>query len=267
MYHQQQQQQSSTQQQRQSQQRSEWSTSSQQTQTPWRAGHHHHSNSYLTSQRGGGTASHIHRPGPPPPVHFPHQQHRQMHAAVGYYRHGSTASPAAATTRQMSHARSAQPALVSPSTHQATSGANAAASPMTPQSAVVTSLPHEVLPATTTPVAPTNVTPVSAKSPAEINVAAASANMVTTKPPRPYTEYTMFYQLEREYILHRVLTNDDDKAKNATSTDGTNIQPALFQNDPLMPERYRSLPLRADWYISGKSKKPTKRKHRKSHGE
>jgi hypothetical protein len=42
---------------------------------------------------------------------------------------------------------------------------------------------------------------------------------------------------------------------------------ALFKNDPLMPARYRTLPLRADWYISGKSKKPCKRKHRKTHGK
>jgi hypothetical protein len=88
-----------------------------------------------------------------------------------------------------------------------------------------------------------------------------NSNMVTSKPSRPYTEYTMFYQLEREYIIHRIL-NEDPSGMSPSS-----IQPALFQNDPLMPARYRLLPLRADWYISGKTKKPTKRKHRKSHGK
>lgn len=89
--------------------------------------------------------------------------------------------------------------------------------------------------------------------------------MITTKPPRPYTEYTMFYQLEREFILHRILTTDQERAMDPSSPGAQG--PALFENDPLMPARYRSLPLRADWYISGKSKKPTKRKHRKSHGK
>mmetsp|Transcript_31060 Transcript_31060/g.63913 ORF Transcript_31060/g.63913 Transcript_31060/m.63913 type:complete len:545 (-) Transcript_31060:153-1787(-) len=84
---------------------------------------------------------------------------------------------------------------------------------------------------------------------------------ITTKPPRPYTEYTMFYQLEREYILHRLLADEDEQAESQKK------HVALFKNDPLMPARYRDLPLRADWYISGKSKKPTKRKHRKSHGK
>ena len=72
----------------------------------------------------------------------------------------------------------------------------------------------------------------------------------------------MFYQLEREYIIHRILSSNDDPSEDMSAK-----QPALFQNDPLMPPRYRSLPLRADWYISGKTKKPTKRKHRKSHGK
>ena len=73
----------------------------------------------------------------------------------------------------------------------------------------------------------------------------------------------MFYQLEREYILHRLLTTKEEHEQNPDTANQT----ALFENDPLMPARYRSLPLRADWYISGKSKKPSKRKHRKSHGK
>ena len=86
----------------------------------------------------------------------------------------------------------------------------------------------------------------------------------------------MFYQLEREYIIHRVLAtdeertalnDDEDNALSPGSVGSAGSQVALFENDPLMPARYRSLPLRADWYISGKTKKPTKRKHRKSHGK
>ena len=75
----------------------------------------------------------------------------------------------------------------------------------------------------------------------------------------------MFYQLEREYILHRVLVDDDDAKAQAEQK--AQAQTALFKDDPLMPQKYRTLPLRADWYISGKSKKPSKRKHRKTHGK
>lgn len=128
--------------------------------------------------------------------------------------------------------------------------------------------------------------PASAKASAEeidvvVNATVASMStggMMTTKPPRPYTEYTMFYQLEREFIIHRILATDDERngmANNGNtdnhcspgSVDSNGNQVALFENDPLMPARYRSLPLRADWYISGKTKKPSKRKHRRSHGK
>lgn len=74
----------------------------------------------------------------------------------------------------------------------------------------------------------------------------------------------MFYQLEREFVLRKVLCSEEEQEK---EKDAENCEVALFRNDPLMPERYRDLPLRADWYISGKSKKPSKRKHRKSHGK
>jgi hypothetical protein len=86
----------------------------------------------------------------------------------------------------------------------------------------------------------------------------------------------MFYQLEREYIIHRVLATDEERtalnddediALSPGSIGSTGSLVAPFENDPLMPARYRSLPLRADWYISGKTKQPTKRKHRKSHGK
>jgi len=104
-------------------------------------------------------------------------------------------------------------------------------------------------------------TVVSPHSPSSPHV---SVPVVTTKPPRPYTEYTMFYQLEREFVLRKVLCSEEEQKK---EKDDKNGEVALFRNDPLMPERYRDLPLRADWYISGKSKKPSKRKHRKSHGK
>jgi hypothetical protein len=108
---------------------------------------------------------------------------------------------------------------------------------------------------------------------------ATKAGMTTTKPPRPHTEYTLFYQLEREFIIHRDLATDgecndgtnndkDDHSSSSPRSDDSNGNQEvalLFENDPHMPARYRSLPLRADWYISGKSK--GKRKHCKSHGK
>jgi len=75
----------------------------------------------------------------------------------------------------------------------------------------------------------------------------------------------MFYQLEREFVLRKVLCSEEEQKEKADADGDAEV--ALFKNDPLMPERYRDLPLREDWYISGKSKKPSKRKHRKSHGK
>ena len=146
----------------------------------------------------------------------------------------------------------ASPALVSPSAP----AVQPASSPKSPQSVTPSSTVHE------TAIAPVISSITTLTLPAIPTISNAN-NMVTSKPSRPYTEYTMFYQLEREFIIHRVLASNDDPSAMAESSK----QPALFQNDPLMPARYRSLPLRADWYISGKTKKPTKRKHRKTHGK
>ena len=111
---------------------------------------------------------------------------------------------------------------------------------------------------------------------------ATKAGMITTKPARPHTDYTIFYQLEREFILHRELATTEDKcndkgtnndkdshsSSDPGSVDSKDNQEVtlLFENDPHMPARYRSLPLRADWYISGIYTK-SKRKHSKSHGK
>ncbi|KAL7553398.1 hypothetical protein ACHAWF_016679 [Thalassiosira exigua] len=214
----------------------------------------------------------VHRPPAPPPVHYPpHHQRRlpsqTVHRAPYYHGHVGSHSPAAPVgTRQVHHNHVRAPALVSPATQVA------APSPRSPKASTSSPRHDGRNNNHVTPGAPSankspglaGATAAAAKSMPETAEAPHSpANMVTTKPPRPYTEYTMFYQLEREYILHRILTTEEEHAKNLATTN----KPALFENDPLMPARYRSLPLRADWYISGKSKKPTKRKHRKSHGK
>jgi len=198
------------------------------------------------------------------------QQQQQIRAHTPYSRGNSPHPPTQIHKPPTLH----QPAaLVSPSAQQQqhnntnttqapspTSSAPTVFCPRTPQ--MVTSNNH----AAVTPLGEQVDTIAAIK-------AIQSANAITSKPPRPYTEYTMFYQLEREYILHRLLKDNkktdggDDGNKDKKEEDTSTPPVALFANDPLMPAKFRSLPLRADWYISGKSKKPTKRKHRKSHGK
>ena len=225
------------------------------------------------------TGNHSHTSAPlahrPAPVSLPsstrnlQQQQQQNRAHSPYYRGNSPHPPTPIHKPPTLH----QPAaLVSPSaqhqqhnnTTQASSPSNSAPTvfcPRTPQ--MVTSSNH----AAVTPSGERVDTIAAIK-------AIQAANAITSKPPRPYTEYTMFYQLEREYIIQRLLKDnkktdggDSNKVKK-DEVDAASTPPvALFANDPLMPAKFRSLPLRADWYISGKSKKPTKRKHRKSHGK
>lgn len=91
--------------------------------------------------------------------------------------------------------------------------------------------------------------------------AAANCN---TKPPRPCTEYNIFFQLERAYIL-QVLGH----VQPTDSLDDPNhifhpSQPT-YAGLPALPQRYASLILPYDWHLPGKEKR-RKRKHRKSHG-
>ena len=203
----------------------------------------------------------------PPPVHYPPPRPQSIqqqpispaYSPVPMYRGKAPElhRPPPMGTRQppqIMSTREQPPALVSPKAqNQATA---VSSSPRTPKSMPSSTHTHNA------------VTPLSNNASAAAAASIDTANMITSKPPRPYTEYTMFYQLEREYILHCVLPKGpEDEKKNTSATSPGGGQMALFENDPLMPAKYRSLPLRADWYISGKSKKPTKRKHRKSHGK
>eukprot|EP00804_Cyclotella_cryptica_P006640 CCRYP_008600-RA/>CCRYP_008600-RA protein AED:0.02 eAED:0.02 QI:750/1/1/1/0/0/2/213/616 len=202
-----------------------------------------------------------HPPPPPtsaPPPHHPHHlrypqppSHHHRHAPRSrqpvYYHSRHPSPPPIATASRTIH-----PALVTPQTPQ---GPPAPPPPLprAPSSSKAPATPSS-MPVTHDP---------NARDP---DMASSSnQHLITTKPPRPYTEYTMFYQLEREYILHRLLVDKNDPQ--AALDQEQQTQDALFKNDPLMPQRYRTLPLRADWYISGKSKKPSKRKHRKTHGK
>jgi len=74
------------------------------------------------------------------------------------------------------------------------------------------------------------------------------------KPSRPFTEYNIFFHLEREYILQ------------AAGQGNVANPPAQADEDAASrPEKYRNLVLPVDWYVVGKYRNK-KRKHRKSHG-
>ncbi|KAL7462818.1 hypothetical protein ACHAXS_003194 [Conticribra weissflogii] len=81
-----------------------------------------------------------------------------------------------------------------------------------------------------------------------------------TKPTRPYTEYNIFFQLEREYIL-QVLLGVEPAYEPLEIFHAS--QPSY--RGPNLPPRYADLVLPNDWFVPGKEKR-RKRRHRKSHG-
>ena len=82
-----------------------------------------------------------------------------------------------------------------------------------------------------------------------------------SQPCRPYTEYNLFFQLEREHILQIQLGVEPDYEPHDIfdPSDATNYQ------GPPLPSRYNDLILLKDWHLPGKEKR-RKRRHRKSHG-
>eukprot|EP00804_Cyclotella_cryptica_P021295 CCRYP_001546-RA/>CCRYP_001546-RA protein AED:0.25 eAED:0.25 QI:0/-1/0/1/-1/1/1/0/368 len=86
--------------------------------------------------------------------------------------------------------------------------------------------------------------------------------MAITKPCRPYTEYNLFFQLEREYILQVELglQPDYEPTEVFDPSDASNYQ------GPPLPSRYSGLVLLSDWHLPGKEKR-RKRRHRKTHGK
>ena len=83
----------------------------------------------------------------------------------------------------------------------------------------------------------------------------------TSKPPRPYTEYNIFFQLEREYILQTLyLVVPIFDSKDAFDCSDVNY------HGPPLPSKYSDLVLPKDWFVPGKARR-RKRSHRKSHGK
>lgn len=82
------------------------------------------------------------------------------------------------------------------------------------------------------------------------------------KPARPYSEYNIFFQLEREYILQVELgfRPEYDLSEIFDPVDAINYQ------GPPLPSKYSHLIYLKDWHLPGKEKR-RKRRHRRSHGK
>mmetsp|Transcript_4111 Transcript_4111/g.7052 ORF Transcript_4111/g.7052 Transcript_4111/m.7052 type:complete len:644 (-) Transcript_4111:653-2584(-) len=122
------------------------------------------------------------------------------------------------------------------------------------------------------------ISPPQAISPAHQSPAdaAAAATETKKKPPRPYTEYNIFFQLERD----RILTELEDK-KNEEGGEGDEepsspkeriLNQPSDENDILpRPPQFAHLKLMPKWYdstvrIAQNKLNKSKRKHRKTHG-
>lgn len=83
---------------------------------------------------------------------------------------------------------------------------------------------------------------------------------VVFKPSRPYTEYNIFFQLEREYILQASLGLKP-------SIDACRVFDPSRKDyfGPDLPARYKGIILMNDWHIPGKNRRRN-RQHTKSHG-
>lgn len=89
-------------------------------------------------------------------------------------------------------------------------------------------------------------------------------NNSNPKPSRPCTEYNIFFQLERAYILQVEL--NDTTTLPPDEVFRTSQHSYAAHNLPNLPARYARLSLPYDWFLPGKEKR-RKRKHRKSHGK
>jgi len=86
---------------------------------------------------------------------------------------------------------------------------------------------------------------------------------IPPKPRRPFTEYHIFFQLERNYILQTPSqrNNKDDEEEVDTTITFTDIDP----NASTRPLKYRDLILPNQWHSKGS--RPKCRSHRKNHGK
>jgi hypothetical protein len=92
------------------------------------------------------------------------------------------------------------------------------------------------------------------------------------KPPRPYTEYNIFFQLERERILMDLERENQQKELGYIPPEEHLLNTPSDPNDILpRPPRFAHLKLLPKWYdskhrLAENKKNKEKRKHRKTHG-
>eukprot|EP00571_Detonula_confervacea_P000394 CAMPEP_0172313852 /NCGR_PEP_ID=MMETSP1058-20130122/21126_1 /TAXON_ID=83371 /ORGANISM="Detonula confervacea, Strain CCMP 353" /LENGTH=269 /DNA_ID=CAMNT_0013027575 /DNA_START=14 /DNA_END=823 /DNA_ORIENTATION=- len=84
--------------------------------------------------------------------------------------------------------------------------------------------------------------------------------MKVQPPPRPYTEYNIFFQIERECVLQNLGVTPTLRAEEIFVISDTNY------DGPDLPLRYEDVILPSDWYIPGKAHRK-KRQHRATHGK
>ena len=84
-----------------------------------------------------------------------------------------------------------------------------------------------------------------------------------TPPPKPYTEYTIFFRLEQTYIIQTTTGQVDEEVLDA-------LKEHPNHHDPLehpRPTKYRDIQMTPYWYSSAhKAAYEKKRKHRKRPG-
>ena len=77
-------------------------------------------------------------------------------------------------------------------------------------------------------------------------------------PPRPYTEYLIFFQIERAFILQNLGVIPSLKPEDIFDPSDVNY------GGPALPPRYNGLKLPSDWYVPGKGRRK-KREHVATH--
>ena len=79
-------------------------------------------------------------------------------------------------------------------------------------------------------------------------------------PPRPYSEYNVFFQLERNYILQKVY------AVSPEATDVFDPEDPDYKGPPL-PQKYVDVVLPRRFYSRYKPEAKERRRHRTTHGK
>ena len=107
------------------------------------------------------------------------------------------------------------------------------------------------------------------QSPADTD---ALATDTKKKPPRPYTEYNIFFQLERDRILKELEDKKNEESGELSTPEDRILNQPSDENDILpRPPQFAHLKLLPKWYdstvrIAQNKANKTKRKHRKTHG-